>query len=111
MASQRCEVRALPPIAEDGSGGATSVVAEGQYLCPTDGQLTVTLLKPRRFLGWVTASTQTFDAPKTDTWSRAFRTPPVECLVVEYRSVVTHTHPDQPDGGDEAGSRPCPSTP
>ena len=109
MAVHQCKVRALPPVADGDAGTSESVIAQGQYRCPTDGKLVVTLMRAQPRLGWVTAATQTFEAPKSSDWSQPLGPPPVECVRVQYETVVMHTHEQEPGRTDHAKSRPCPS--
>ena len=103
-----CEVRALEPGVLTEDAKPTKVWGQAQYRCSQGGALTVGLDREQRWKGWVTAATQTHDAPASTEWSDIFRTSESECRAVRFKTWAKHEHGEEP-GGSDSGSivRPC----
>lgn len=103
-----CEVRALEPGVLTEDAKPTRVWGQAQYRCSRGGALTVGLDREQRWMGWVTAATQTHDAPASIEWSEIFRTSESGCRTVRFKTWAKHEHGEEPGGSDTGGMvRPC----
>ena len=103
-----CEVRALEPGVLTEDAKPIKVWGQAQYRCDQDGTLTVGLDREQRFKGWVTAATQTHDAPASSEWTEVFRTSESDCRAVRFKTWAKDEHGEDPGGSDTGSTvRPC----